>query len=144
MKSPAHPTRRKTVLYTALLAFNAVIGAEASHAKYAMEEVVVTATKKASGELAQDVGIAVTAVSGDTIENRFMSDLTDVGNLAPNVQMSAAGTTPGTPSFSLGEWEYSAAFRQMNRRWELFRTAFIWASIRALSPVSLMSNRSRS
>lgn len=99
MKNPTHPTRRKTVLYTALLAFNAVIGAEASHAKYAMEEVVVTATKKASGELAQDVGIAVTAVSGDTIENRFMSDLTDVGNLAPNVQMSAAGTTPGTPSF---------------------------------------------
>jgi outer membrane receptor protein involved in Fe transport len=99
MNNIAHPTCRKIALYTAIIGFNAVLGVGTTHAKYTLEEVVVTATKKASAEMAQDVGIAVTAISGDTIENRFMSDLTDVGNLAPNVQMSAAGTTPGTPSF---------------------------------------------
>lgn len=70
-----------------------------ANAKYTLEEVTVTATKKATTEKSQDVGIAITAISGDSIENRFFKNLTDVANLAPNVQMAAAGTTPGTPSF---------------------------------------------
>ncbi|MFA7554232.1 MAG: TonB-dependent receptor [Spongiibacteraceae bacterium] len=81
------------------LGIGSLLTVSEANAKYTLEEVVVTATKKASAESAQDVGIAITAVSGDAIENRFFKDLTDVANLAPNVQMAAAGTTPGTPSF---------------------------------------------
>ncbi|MFC6979282.1 TonB-dependent receptor [Microbulbifer taiwanensis] len=48
-----------------------------------VEEVVVTATKRA--ESIQDVPISVSAFTGDYLENSGLSDLEDLGNIAPNL-----------------------------------------------------------
>jgi iron complex outermembrane receptor protein len=93
---------RKMIIKNALpkaLSIATLLVVQASYAQPILEEVVVTARKKASGEAVQDVPIAITAVSGDIIENRLFMDLTDVGSIAPNVQLSAVGTLPGTANF---------------------------------------------
>ena len=55
-----------------------------------LEEVVVTARKRP--ESMQDAPLAVTAFTGDAMEDRGMFDLVNVGEAAPNVRIM---TTPG-------------------------------------------------
>ena len=73
--------------------------AEDSSGGETIEKIVVSARKKAGTESIQEVPMAITAVSGDVIDKRFFADLTDVANIAPNVNLSPAGTTPGTANF---------------------------------------------
>lgn len=63
------------------------------------EVITVSARKKGSAESAQKVPIAVTAMNGEIIERRFVKDLTDVGNIAPNVKLTPVGSLPGTAGF---------------------------------------------
>ncbi len=59
------------------------------------DEIVVTATGRAAA--IQDVPIAVTAVSGDQLENSGVQDLRDVTQLAPSLSMgSGQSTSSGT------------------------------------------------
>ncbi|MBN7797814.1 TonB-dependent receptor [Parahaliea mediterranea] len=53
---------------------------------FALEEVVVTATKRA--ENIQDVPISVSAFSGNFLENSGMEDLRDLGAIAPNLTIT--------------------------------------------------------
>lgn len=52
-------------------------------AQFGIEEVVVTATKRA--ESVQDVPISVSAFSGDFLERSGLEDLQDLSNIAPNL-----------------------------------------------------------
>lgn len=66
---------------------------------YVLPEILVTSSKKAEGEKAQDVPAAISAYTGEIIEENFAVDLTDVGEPAPNVKFNDLGTFPNTASF---------------------------------------------
>ncbi|MFX3658280.1 MAG: TonB-dependent receptor [bacterium] len=64
--------------------------AQQTAAPRAIEEIVVTATKRE--ESMQDVPIAVTAISGTQLERVGVSDLRDLGNVSASFNMSASQT----------------------------------------------------
>jgi iron complex outermembrane receptor protein len=66
-----------------------------------LEEVVVTATKKARAEELQRVPAAITAFSAQQIKNTFSTNILDIGQFAPNVRFQAAGAVPGVANFSI-------------------------------------------
>ena len=63
---------------------------------FRQDEIIVTATK--SSQNVQDVPIAITAVTGDALELRDITDLKGVTNLAPNVKFGISGTSSGSGS----------------------------------------------
>ena len=64
-----------------------------------VEEVLVTARKRADLESVQDVPLAVSAFSGEQIEAMFAADLTDVTANVPNAVAYSSGTFPGYVNF---------------------------------------------
>jgi iron complex outermembrane recepter protein len=90
---------RSSVAVRITTCLGAGLFALAAQAEISMEEVLVTVRKKGNAESLQEVPVAVTAVNGDLIEQRFFNDLTDLGNIAPNVSLSPAGSLPGTANF---------------------------------------------
>ena len=70
-------------------------------ASQAAEEITVTGRKKESVEALQEVPISVSAFTGNFLEQNFVENLEDLSRSAPNVQLSAVGTFPGTANFSI-------------------------------------------
>ena len=68
---------------------------------YTLPEVLVQSTKKSESEQLQDVPTAISVYSGETIENRFAVNLTDVGQWAPNVVLQDVRTVPNTAGFTI-------------------------------------------
>jgi len=66
-----------------------------------IEDIVVRARKKSAAERAQDVPIALTAVSGNQIEAMFAVDITDVGQTMPNVRLDDGGSFPGVSNYTI-------------------------------------------
>ncbi len=66
-----------------------------------IEEVVVRAQKKATGESVQDVPLAVSAFDENSLKKTFAIDLTDVGRLAPNVTLQPVSTFPNFANFTI-------------------------------------------
>jgi iron complex outermembrane receptor protein len=66
-----------------------------------IDEIVVTARRRAEAERLQDVPVAVTALSGEMIESRQIIDVQQLADLTPNVQMSEISATPGTANLSI-------------------------------------------
>lgn len=64
-----------------------------------LEEVIVTATRRA--ETAQDVPVSLTPLSEQALENASVVDITDIGFLAPNVQLQPVSTFPGFATFAM-------------------------------------------
>ncbi|MBR9911407.1 MAG: TonB-dependent receptor [Gammaproteobacteria bacterium] len=64
-----------------------------------MEEVMVTAQKKAIAESAQDVPVAISAYSGDKVEAMFATNISDIGLTSPNVSLTPL--FPGVGNFSI-------------------------------------------
>ena len=64
-----------------------------------VEEVLVTARKRADLESVQDVPLAVSAFSGDQIEALFAADLTDISANVPNASAYSSATFPGYVNF---------------------------------------------
>jgi iron complex outermembrane receptor protein len=64
-----------------------------------IEEVVVTATRRAQS--LQDVPIAVTAISGQQLEEAGVQDLTTLSRLAPSFNIEGAQTTATTFTFRI-------------------------------------------
>ena len=64
-----------------------------------LEEVVVTAARRA--ESAQDVAVALTALSSQSLEDANVVDISDIGFLAPNVQLQPVSTFPGFATFTM-------------------------------------------
>ncbi len=69
---------------------------EAQPTNAGLEEVVVTAQKREQN--LQDVPVAITAINAQAITDRNISDISDVGSTAPNVQIapSPGGSTGAT------------------------------------------------
>jgi outer membrane receptor for Fe3+-dicitrate len=66
-----------------------------------LENITVYAQKKSVGEAIQKVPIAEMAVTGASLDDQHIQDLTELGRLMPNVNLQAAGTTPGYPNFNI-------------------------------------------
>jgi len=66
-----------------------------------LEEIVVTATKKAGGQNQQDTEIAISAFGGDQLEALQVRNVSDLSFKIPNVQLDEIGTTKGTANFSV-------------------------------------------
>ncbi len=66
---------------------------------YVLPEILVTSSKKTEGEEAQDIPAAISVYTGETIEDNFAVDLTDVGEPAPNVKLYDLATFPNTAMF---------------------------------------------
>ena len=65
----------------------------------ALAEVVVTATRRE--ESAQDVPVALTPLSASDLEEANVVDITDIGFMAPNVQLQPVSTFPGFATFAM-------------------------------------------
>lgn len=66
----------------------------------ALEEIVVMATKKSSGEAIQDAPIAVSAFSQEEMALTKANNLSDLSAKLPNVELSGGGTFGGVANFS--------------------------------------------
>ena len=90
----------KKVLVFASVSMTAFAGAMFTEAKaQAIDEIVVTSQKRATGISVQDIATSVTAVNADLIEATDSIDLTDVGRLAPNATLHPSATFASTPNF---------------------------------------------
>lgn len=67
----------------------------------ALDEIVISATKKEHAENVQDVPIAVTAYDARQLEGQQYQNLTSLAYNMPNVQLDANGTTNATANFSI-------------------------------------------
>jgi len=67
----------------------------------AVDEVVVTATKKAGGQVVQDVPSAITAFGTEQLDAKQVRNLENLSFSVPNVQLNAVGTVPATANFSI-------------------------------------------
>jgi hypothetical protein len=66
-----------------------------------LQDIIVYAQRKATGETVQSVPVAVMAISGQTLNDQHIQDLTEIGRLMPNVDLQPAGTLPLVPSFNI-------------------------------------------
>ncbi|GAB3102413.1 TonB-dependent receptor [Aestuariicella hydrocarbonica] len=64
-----------------------------------LEEIVVTARRRE--ESAQDIPVAVTAMSEDFLRSQNITELSDLGTHVPSFRVSNAGTTTNTPVLSI-------------------------------------------
>jgi iron complex outermembrane receptor protein len=73
----------------------------AGSAPESLEEVAVYAARHGSGESAQNVPMAVTALNTNLLQAANTVNITDIGALMPNVQTPTVATFPGFPNFSI-------------------------------------------
>lgn len=66
-----------------------------------LEEIVVTATKRAGGVEVQQAAVAISAYSENQLDAMHIRDLKALGYNAPSVQLEDIGTTRGTANFSI-------------------------------------------
>lgn len=66
-----------------------------------LEEITVTATKRAGGVAMQDAALAITAYNANQLDAMHIRDLGAIGYSAPSVQLEDIGTTRGTANFSI-------------------------------------------
>ncbi len=81
-------THRRHVLSAAIAAALAGSGA-AAHAQQAIEEIVVTATKRA--EPMQDIPVSIQAMTGESLDNLGVATFNEYVDFLPNVVMSGRG-----------------------------------------------------
>lgn len=82
-----------------------VLASALSHAQGSasavIEEILVTATKKAELERAQDVPISILAFSGDQLEAARVDTISDVGSLVPNTLLHPNPSVSNGSMFSI-------------------------------------------
>jgi outer membrane receptor for ferrienterochelin and colicin len=66
-----------------------------------MEDVIVTATKQAQGELLQEVPLTVDAFSAHQLESFRMTNLEDLATKLPGVSMDSGTAYVGQAYFSI-------------------------------------------
>ncbi len=79
-----------------------------------MPDIIVYGQKRAAGEVAQRVPIAITALDQRLLQSTNSVSLLDVGSLAPNVQTNTTGTFPGFPNFSIRGIGLSSSIRSVD------------------------------
>jgi len=75
-----------------------VVGAGQSSQNDSVQEIIVTAQKRA--QRLQDVPVAVTALTGDALAGNRVQNVSDLSGLAPNVQVRPAAGGTAIPAFS--------------------------------------------
>ncbi len=73
--------------------------AESGAAQGGIQEIVVTAQKQAQN--IQDVPIAITAVTGQTLEDNQVRNVLDLTNTLPNVQINSFSNSPDSAVFTI-------------------------------------------
>ncbi len=94
-KKPSEIFKRTALASAVSLACGSLPGvvlAEDQESAGAMEEVIVTATRRANN--LQDVPLSIQAITDETIENLDISRFEDVAKLSPSISYISAG--PGT------------------------------------------------
>ncbi len=66
-----------------------------------LEEILVTATKRATAEKAQNVPISITAFSGEQLEAARVEHMSDIRFLTPNAALQPMSTIPNGTLFSV-------------------------------------------
>ena len=97
----SHRTMSKAFLVrtASVLAVASAAGSGAAFAQSSIEEIVVVSQKRAAAVNVQNVASAVTAFDENAIGSAFADNLSDLGRLAPNVQLNQAGTFSGFANF---------------------------------------------
>ena len=97
----SHRTMPKAFLVrtASVLAVASAAGSGAAFAQSSIEEIVVVSQKRAAAVNVQNVASAVTAFDENAIGSAFADNLSDLGRLAPNVQLNQAGTFSGFANF---------------------------------------------
>lgn len=88
------------VIALAAMAFSG-IGQAQDLGERLLEEIIVTATKRAGGTEIQSAAIAVTAYNANQLDAMHIRDLSSLGYSAPSVQLEDIGTARGTANFSI-------------------------------------------
>ncbi|HNS86203.1 MAG TPA: Plug domain-containing protein, partial [Parvularculaceae bacterium] len=90
--------RRATALsfvsIIALSAASAPASAQSGETAATTDEIIVSARRR--DESLQDVPVAVSAFNGDRLENMGAVDLTDIGDITPNVTLETSRATNST------------------------------------------------
>lgn len=81
-------------------------------AQNAIEEVIVTATKRS--ESVQDIGLSISAFSGDEMQKSAIVNSTEVFNKVPNLEFQLNGTSTGANIFLRGMGTSGPAFNQLS------------------------------
>ncbi|MGI9327371.1 MAG: TonB-dependent receptor [Pseudomonadales bacterium] len=89
------------ILILSSIALPITVQAAEGSAGRMIEEILVTATKRATAEAAQDVPISITAFSGAQLEAARVERLSDVRFLVPNAQLQPMSTIPNGTLFSV-------------------------------------------
>lgn len=101
MQTATRATRR-LVIAAALTGLGISAGAHAQRTSDVfLEEIIVTATKRAGGIDVQDAALAVSAYGENQIDAMHLRDLSSLGFVAPSVQLEDVGTTRGTANFAI-------------------------------------------
>ena len=101
MQNPVQ-LRRAALIAVALvpISFSSVSQAQ-DLADAMLEEITVTATKRAGGIAIQDAAVAITAYNANQLDAMHIRDLSALGFSAPSVQLEDIGTARGTANFSI-------------------------------------------
>ena len=79
-----------------------------------ISDVVVYGQRRAVGEQAQKVPIAVTALDESVLRSTNSVSIADIGGLAPNVQTTPLAIFPGFPKFSIRGIGVNASIRSLD------------------------------
>ena len=93
--------RHSVVLVTALFVGLPGIAVAQSARDALLEEIIVTATKRAGGIDVQQAAVAVSAFNETQLDEMHLRDLQQLGFQAPSVQLEDIGTTRGVANFSI-------------------------------------------
>src|SRR5690606_13259262 len=78
-------------------AATAEVGVAQEGSNLALEEVVVTATRREQN--LQEVPVSIVAITGDNLELQGLDSLEDVGNYIPNLNIQGGGGGTSQPQF---------------------------------------------
>jgi iron complex outermembrane recepter protein len=93
---------RITLLATAAAVISPeLLLAQAASDSGSLDEVLVTARKRAEAESVQDVPLAVTAFGAEQLEGRHVEDLQGLSFSMPNVMLDDVGTQRGVANFTI-------------------------------------------
>jgi len=92
-----------------------------------LEEITVSAEKKSTSQRLQDTPIAITAVTSQTIADLHIADVTDIGRMAPNVELDGVGTFPGFANFTIRGIGVTTSVRSVDPAVNIFQDGMVIA-----------------
>ncbi len=90
-------------------------------------EIIVYAQRHATGESAQKVPMAITAIDRQMLAATNSLSIQDIGALAPNVQTTAVGTFPGFPNFSIRGIGITSSIRSVDPAINIVQDGMVFA-----------------